>query len=61
MAIETQRFKVSSRYLTIAAERLCLFDAATKRQKEREEQNPVVSSVTERGWTRPELYVRGDG
>ena len=41
------------------AEKLRLFDAATKRQQEREQRLPAVHGVTDRGWTRDELYERG--
>ena len=40
-------------------ERLRLFDAATERQRVRESQYPVAAGVTDRGWTRDELYRRG--
>ncbi len=43
-----------------AAERLRLFDAATKRQEEREQRQPPVTGATDRGWTRDELYERGN-
>ncbi len=52
------------------AERLSLFDAATERQRQREAGQevvpaadpalPVVTGVVDRGWTRDELYVRGN-
>ncbi len=46
------------------AERLDLFDAATQRQREREAQQPIadaaVAGTTDRGWTREELYERGN-
>ena len=42
-----------------AAERLELFDAATERQRQREAELPAATSVTDRGWTREELYERG--
>lgn len=43
-----------------SGERLALFDAATKRQREREAKQPAVSPVSPgRGWTRAELYDRG--
>lgn len=38
--------------------RLLLFDAATKRQAQRQEGKPA-SKGTDRGWTREELYSRG--
>jgi AbrB family looped-hinge helix DNA binding protein len=42
--------------------RLRLFDEATERQKAREAaQLERVGSNTDRGWTREELYQRGDG
>jgi AbrB family looped-hinge helix DNA binding protein len=43
-----------------AAERLELFDAATERQRMREDRRePVAEGPTGRGWTRDELYRRG--
>ncbi|WP_419553032.1 AbrB/MazE/SpoVT family DNA-binding domain-containing protein [Candidatus Poriferisodalis sp.] len=39
--------------------RLRLFDAATKRQRRREVASASVDA-TSRGWTRDELYERGD-
>ena len=39
--------------------RLSLFDAATARQRSRESDEPRELSAT-RGWTREELYRRGD-
>jgi len=41
-----------------AAARARLFDQATKRQQERQAARPVAP-VTERGWTREDLYDRG--
>jgi len=42
--------------------RLRLFDEATERQKAREAaQLERIGSNTDRGWTREELYQRGDG
>jgi AbrB family looped-hinge helix DNA binding protein len=42
--------------------RLRLFDEATERQKAREAaQLERVGSNADRGWTREELYQRGDG
>lgn len=42
--------------------RLRLFDEATERQKAREAaQLERVGSNTDRGWTREDLYQRGDG
>lgn len=40
--------------------RLALFDAATKRQRDRQQgkPQPSSSSVVGRGWTREDLYVR---
>jgi len=40
-------------------ERLELFDRATQRQHERDRQRQLPVD-TERGWTRDELYERGD-
>ncbi len=43
-----------------AEERLQLFDAATKRQRQRESRMQIpATEVTDRGWTREELYERG--
>jgi AbrB family looped-hinge helix DNA binding protein len=44
-----------------SGERLELFDAATKRQRERERSQPAaaLSPPAARGWTRAELYDRG--
>ena len=42
------------------AERLALFDAATERQRLREARRPVPTGVVDRGWTRDELYERGN-
>lgn len=43
------------------AERLRLFELARDRQREREKRMPVVSEpAKDRGWTREELYTRGD-
>jgi len=43
-----------------SSERLGLFDAATKRQRERERlATPAALPGTARGWTRDELYERG--
>ena len=44
-----------------SAERLELFDAATRRQRERERNQPAAASSEPpaRGWTRAELYERG--
>ena len=36
-----------------------LFDKATKRQRERERAGPRVKAARDRGWTREELYDRG--
>jgi len=41
------------------AERLRLFDAATERQREREQAAGVAPSTGDRGWTRDGLYDRG--
>lgn len=43
-----------------STERLELFDAATERQQEREAKFPAVTGITDRGWTREELYERGN-
>ena len=40
------------------ADRVAFFDAATKRQVQREAARPP-SKATKRGWTRNELYTRG--
>jgi len=37
-------------------ERLRLFDAATKRQREREARQPRWPLMADRGWTREDLY-----
>lgn len=43
------------------AERLRLFDQARLRQREREEKRAVnAESLADRGWTREELYTRGE-
>ncbi len=42
------------------AERLEMFDAATQRQREREARHPVAAGTVDRGWTREELYERGN-
>jgi AbrB family looped-hinge helix DNA binding protein len=42
-----------------AAERVALFDAATERQRQREQQEGRAKSSAGRGWTRAELYERG--
>ena len=43
------------------AERLRLFDQARLRQREREEERAVkAESLAQRGWTREELYSRGE-
>jgi AbrB family looped-hinge helix DNA binding protein len=43
-----------------SGERLALFDAATMRQRERERNQPATESIpADRGWTRAELYDRG--
>lgn len=44
-----------------ASVRLALFDKATaqQRQRQRQRQRPVPAA-RERGWTREELYQRGD-
>ncbi len=42
------------------AERLGLFDDATQRQRQREAKHPVVAGAVDRGWTRDELYARGN-
>jgi AbrB family looped-hinge helix DNA binding protein len=43
-----------------ARARLRLFDAATKRQRDREVEEPrQADSAHDRGWTREELYERG--
>lgn len=39
--------------------RLELFDAATKRQRERQRGKPAEASSEGRGWTRDDLYERG--
>ena len=49
-----------SRLRLSTAERLQQFDAATRRQQEREARYPAVTGVTDRGWTREELYERGN-
>lgn len=41
------------------ATRLRLFDAATKRQRRRQAQQPTPNSTSGRGWNREELYGRG--
>lgn len=41
-----------------SGERIALFDAATKRQREREAKRPSAPAP-DRGWTRAELYERG--
>lgn len=41
-------------------DRLSLFDAATERQRERERQRGSIHMTTERGWTRADLYDRGN-
>ena len=41
------------------ATRLRLFEAATRRQREREQTAPREDVGAERGWTREELYQRG--
>lgn len=41
------------------AERLKIFDQATRRQRERERSQPARARARERGWTREELYERG--
>ena len=42
-------------------ERLQLFDDATERQRERESRMQIPTDpVTDRGWTRDELYERGN-
>jgi AbrB family looped-hinge helix DNA binding protein len=38
--------------------RLKLFDAATARQRERNETSPLRPGVSERGWKREDLYER---
>ena len=44
-----------------AKERLELFDAATERQRQREAKMKIPAGhVTDRGWTREELYQRGN-
>lgn len=40
-------------------ERMALFDAATERQKKRENRSPKHSHPRTRGWTREALYRRG--
>lgn len=40
-------------------ERLRLFDSATKRQRAHEAQHPPAGTLTDRGWTREDLYDRG--
>jgi AbrB family looped-hinge helix DNA binding protein len=40
-------------------ERLAFFDAATERQRQRQEQQPVAGTDQGRGWTREDLYTRG--
>ncbi len=41
------------------AARLALFDAATERQRQREQQEARGKSSAGRGWARAELYERG--
>ncbi len=49
----------SPRRARSSSERLQLFDAATQRQREREQKEPATVPATARGWTRAELYERG--
>lgn len=41
------------------AEKLRLFDAATRRQRKRDAEWGRVPTPKDRGWTREELYTRG--
>jgi AbrB family looped-hinge helix DNA binding protein len=43
-----------------AERRVAFFDAATDRQRQREDERPIRPSAADRGWTREELYGRGD-
>ncbi|HEY3357687.1 MAG TPA: AbrB/MazE/SpoVT family DNA-binding domain-containing protein [Polyangia bacterium] len=56
-AIRVSPKKRPSPALNVRA-RLRLFDAATRRQQERQAEQPVTRAA-ERGWTRDELYDRG--
>ena len=40
-------------------DRVTLFDAATERQRRRQEHGPATGADGGRGWTREELYTRG--
>lgn len=42
-----------------AEERLRLFDDATERQQAHEARNPPSGALTDRGWSREDLYDRG--
>ena len=58
------RTRRSAKQLSVK-ERLALFDQATERQRRREAmfgKEPVISSESnaDRGWTREEIYIRGD-
>jgi AbrB family looped-hinge helix DNA binding protein len=48
----------SAKSLSIA-ERLRLFDAATRRQRKRDAAWGRIPTPKDRGWTREELYTRG--
>lgn len=53
--------KVEKRRITIAkrlADRLRLFDAATDRQRQREEAGTEAAQNKDRGWRREDLYER---
>lgn len=41
-------------------ERLRLFDAATARQREREQRMSLPEKAASRGWKREDLYTRGE-
>ena len=41
------------------AEKLRLFDAATRRQRKRDAEWGTLPTPKDRGWTREELYTRG--
>lgn len=56
-AVRVVPAKVLRKDTSIAA-RLTFFDAATTRQRVRESHR-FITSPTERGWTREELYERG--
>jgi AbrB family looped-hinge helix DNA binding protein len=57
---DSLRIRLSPEKLSARVEdRLRSFDQATRRQREREERQPRREAVTDRGWTREELYDRG--